>query len=348
MATAALVGKLLRDVRLMLVGVAVLLGVFQCLWAKITERVIGQVEPILRQLAGGAGIDFHRVLDRLLEGEGEVIRAMAGGQSLEVDNAMNLLSIGWFHPVIQMTFCVWAVGRAAGAIAGEIDRGTMELLLAQPLARRHLVLAHFLVDALTIPLLCLSLWAGTGVGAWLVGPVIQAEAKPFPLPKPGYLVELGPLKVRVENPLDPGAPSSPSATSIEKRTVRPAAFGPALWVVGGLLFGVSGATMWLSAAGRYRWRVLGIAVFVVLVQFLVNLLGEMWKPAAPLRPLTIFYYYQPQQVILENNWTVNLREWNGGRPLCAVPVVAVLYGVGVVGYLMAAWTFTRRDLPAPL
>ena len=48
---------------------------------------------------------------------------------------MDMLSIGYVHPLMQTIFCIWAVGRASGAIAGEMDRGTMELLLAQPLAR---------------------------------------------------------------------------------------------------------------------------------------------------------------------------------------------------------------------
>jgi ABC-2 type transport system permease protein len=116
--------------------------------------------------------------------------------------------------------------------------------------------------------------------------------------------------------------------------VEPARFGRALPLVAGLMFAVSGYTMWLSAAGRFRWRVLGVAVLVTLLQFLVNLIGQLWDVVTPLRPLTIFYYYQPQQAILGDGW--------GGSTL------AVLYGVGLVGYGMALWTFRRRDLPAPL
>jgi ABC-2 type transport system permease protein len=67
-----------------------------------------------------------------------------------------------------------------------------------------------------------------------------------------------------------------------------------------------------------------------------------------LRPLTVFYYYQPQQVIISGNWCVNFSEWNGGTALVRVPMPLVLYGVGVIGYLLALRTFTRRDLPAPL
>ena len=63
-------------------------------------------------------------------------------------------------------------------MAGELDRGTMELLLAQPLSRPRLILAHFGVDLVVIPLLCLSLWGGTCLGTWLVGP-IRPEAPPI-------------------------------------------------------------------------------------------------------------------------------------------------------------------------
>ena len=93
---------------------------------------------------------------------------------------------------------------------------------------------------------------------------------------------------------------------------------------------------------------LGVAVFLTLVQFLVNVLGQMWDEAAWLRPFTIFYYYQPQQLILTGDWNVTFREWNGGSPLCRVPMPVVLYGVGTLGYLMALRTLMRRDLPAPL
>src|SRR5262249_21133691 len=116
----------------------------------------------------------------------------------------------------------------------------------------------------------------------------------------------------------------------------------------GLIFAVCGYTMWLSAAGRFRWRVLGLAVFLTLVQFLINILGQMWDDAAWLRPFTIFYYYQPQQPIRARDWNVTFRQRNGATPLWRVPMPLVLLGVGALGYLMALRTLMRRDLPAPL
>lgn len=349
--TLVLFRKLFRDVRLVLVAVAVFLGLFQFLWARIVERILGRLAPFLHTLAGLGGLTPKDIEAVVFEGPGKMLRAIIGGDRVVLQNAMDQLSIGYVHPLMVILFCVWAIGRAAGAIAGEIDRGTMELLLAQPIARSRVILAHLLLDAVTIPILCLSLWAGNWLGAWAITP-IQVQEVPFhppPLAR-GYLLELGPLRLRIDDPLGRagGPPRIDPKTMQGLLEVRPLEFAPALVLVGGLIFAVCGYTMWLSALGRFRWRVLGAAVFLTLAQFMVNVLGQLWEPAAWLRPLTVFYYYQPQQVILAGDWCVTLAEWNGGEPWLRVPMPLVLYGVGLAGYLLALWTFVRRDLPAPV
>lgn len=307
--TIALIRKLLRDVRVPLLVVAVLLCAYQCLWARITARIAGEVVPLLSQFGG-----IRLVKQLAFEGPGKLMQTLMGGESINLDHAMDVLSIGYVHPLMQAIFCIWAVGRASGAIAGEIDRGTMELLLAQPIPRYRIVLAHLMVDCLTIPLLCFSLLAGTYLGTWLVWPIKVPE--------------------RVEP---------------ELLSVYPGQFGPALWNVAALIFAVSGYTMWLSAVNRFRWRTLGIAVYATFLMFLINVVGQLWDVLKPLRPFTVFYYYQPQQIILKQKWTVDFgMVWNGGQPLCSVNVMVVLLTVGIIGYGMAFWTFCRRDLPAPL
>lgn len=323
-----LVQKLLRDLRLPLLVVALLLIGFQCLWVKVTQRIVGQLVPFFSALAIAQKLGPEALRDQLFRGPGKLIQTLMGGENIQLDRAMDMLSIGYVHPLMQTLFCIWAIGRASGAIAGEIDRGTMELLLAQPLPRYRVLLAHLCVDVVTIPFLCLSLWAGTWLGTWLVGPfTIDLEAlTSFKLPFGG---------------LPP-----PDAETL---AVQPARFGPGLWNVGALLFALSGFTMWLSARGRFRGRVLALAVLIFLLQFLVNVIGQLWDAVAPLRPLTLFYYYQPQQIILGQCWSVEVGSvWNGGQPLCALNVLVVLFTVGAIGYALALWTFCRRDLPAPL
>ncbi|HEY1859516.1 MAG TPA: ABC transporter permease subunit [Gemmataceae bacterium] len=323
--------KLCRDLRVPLAIVALLLGGFQCLFVKISQRVVTEISPafgtLTRMAQKYSAFISDDVIQRLLfNGPGRIMQTLAGGEHMQFEKAMHMLSIGYVHPLMQTIFCIWAIGRASGAIAGEIDKGTMELLMAQPIARYRVVLAHLCVDLLTIPLLCLSLWFGSWLGAQLVGP-FEVDLNRFK-----------DLSLPVEAP------------PAEDMQVHVAAFGPGLWNIGALIFAVCGYTMWLSAAGRFHWRVMGLSVLITLLQFLVNLLGQLWDVMEPLRPFTIFYYFQPQKIILQQQhaWTVDLRMWNGGQPLAQVPVLAVLLGVGFLGYLMALRTFTRRDLPAPL
>ncbi len=300
-----LVRKLLRDLRWPLFFVSLLLCAFQCFWAKIAQRISADLMPYLLELAPPEEVE-----QVIFEGPGKIMRTMMGGENISLFNVLDVVTVGYVHPLMLTVFGVWAIGRASGAIAGEIDRGTMELLLAQPLARFRIILSHLTVDLITIPILCLSLWAGNWIGV--------------------YLVDLRVDPKQIGAPVDAGM------------------FGPGLWWVGALMFAIGGYTMWLSSAGRFRGRVMGLAVLVTLVQFIIQVVGQLWSAIEFLRPFTVFFYYQPQQVILKDQWMVNLGTvWKLNEPL-AINGLAVLITVGVTGYALALWTFCRRDLPAPL
>lgn len=342
--TWVLVRKLLRDIRLFLAAVALLLGAFEALWIRITARILGDISPFLVSVAENAGKSIKDIEAQVFKGDpGQMVQAIIGGEGINLQRAMDMASVGYVHPLVQTIFCIWAVGRASGAIAGEIDRGTMELLLAQPIARFRLVLAHLIVDGITIPLLCLSLWTGTCLGTALVGEIVPEKVDIQP-PK-----DL-PLIAKIFWPKPPPETEQTRQAERERLAIHPTQFLAALPVIAGLLFAISGYTMWLSSAGRFRWRVMGYAVLITLVQFLVNVLGQMWSAIAWLRPLTIFYYYQPQPAITNDPrhpywYWIKLDVWGLSTQ---VPMLGVLFGVGALGYLLALWTFTRRDLPAPL
>src|SRR5262249_52177738 len=133
--TWILVKKLLRDLRLTLAVFALLLGAFQVLWYKITERILGQLAPFFNTLGGLGGLEPKDIEAMVFEGPGKIIRSLIGGSTVDLNTAVDVLSIGLVHPLVQIILCIWAVGRGASALAGEVDRGTMELLIAQPLAR---------------------------------------------------------------------------------------------------------------------------------------------------------------------------------------------------------------------
>jgi ABC-2 type transport system permease protein len=285
-----------------------LLAGFQCLWVKVVERIIGELLPVFLKY-----MPLELIKHIIFQGSGQTLETLMGGQMINIDRPMDMLSVGYVHPLMLIIFSIWAIGRASLAMAGEIDRGTAELLLSQPLARYQVILAHFRIDLVVIPILCLSLWAGNWLGAWMFG-----------------LLQLG-------APIDG-----------RELLVDPRAFFPGLANVAALMFAMSGYTMWLSSAGRFRTRVMAIAILATLIQFVINVIGQLWDKLGSLRPFTVFYYYQPQPIILKGHWTVDVSEcWSISRPM-PVNVILVLFAVGFIGYALALLTFTRRDLPAPL
>ena len=325
--TFILVRKLLRDLRPALIAVCLILFLFAGFWVKITQRVTGEITPFFNTVARVAKLPPKLFEDVLFKGPGKVSQAVLGGADLRFEKPMDFLAVGLLHPVVIILASVWAVGRAGGAIAGELDRGTMELLMSQPVPRNRLILAHLIVDAIVIPTICLAFFAGTQAGILLVGPfeidytgVREALSREAP---PAVVANLG-------------IPTEPERLEISGRSQF-----PALANLAALIFSLSGLTIAISACGRSRWKVIGYSVLVGLIMFIVNVLGQLWDSAAFLRPLSVFYYYQPQKIMLRDEWSTML----AGVP---VPAVGMLLLVGAVGYGFALRVFTKRDLPAPL
>ena len=71
-------------------------------------------------------------------------------------------------------------------MAGELDRGTMELLMSQPVPRNRLILAHFLVDLVVLPTICLAFFLGTQFGLAVVGDFVPDYTALKNLQAPGW------------------------------------------------------------------------------------------------------------------------------------------------------------------
>lgn len=326
--TLTLVRKLLKDVRGAFIAVAVILFLFSTFWVKVAQRVTTEIAPFFNALGSIQGVPKEAFDEILFKGPGKISQAVMGGAEIKFDRPNDFLAVELLHPVVIMLGCLWAVGRAGGAVAGELDRGTMELLLSQPVPRNRLILAHFLVDCLVIPALCLTILAGTQLGLYLVGDFTVDYTSLSKLP-PVFqsFVKAGPPTLEV---------------SAERQ-------GLAILNLAALLFATSGLAIAVSAVGRNRWRSLGVATLVGVGMFTVNVIGQLWESVAFARPFTVFFYYQPQKIWLKNDWVVDFGEaFTPGQSLLAVPVLAVLFGAGLAGYALALVVFTRRDLPAPL
>jgi ABC-2 type transport system permease protein len=308
------------------VTICVLLFLFNALWVKIAQRLTTEISPVFNIIAKAKDFDPKLIEKAIFRGPGKISQAILGGGDIQFEKPSDFLAVGIMHPVVLILICIWAVGRPAGAVAGELERGTMELLLSQPVPRSRLIVAHLVVEVVSIILVVGSVFAGTQTGLALVGP---------------FVVD---YSILADTPFNMLIPAEPEILAISG---MPQA--PALSNLAALMFAISGLTMALSAAGRSRWRVIGYAVLAVVVMFALNVLGQLWDSAQWMRPGTIFYYYQPQRIMLKQDWFVELGDvWNAGKPVLALPIVGVLLAVGVTGYAAALRIFTTRDLPAPL
>ena len=91
------------------------------------------------------------------------------------------ITIGFQHPLALAFMGIFAIGTTTGAIAGERERGTLEVLLARPLSRRGL---YFTVAAAVLLLLAAELAAmmgGQWTGILLQGLTDDIDASGLPL-----------------------------------------------------------------------------------------------------------------------------------------------------------------------
>lgn len=333
--TLVLVRKLLRDVRWPLAVVCLLLFLFSLLWVRVAWRVTTELAPYFNVIGGLAGNTQKDMEDIVFQGVGKVSQAVIGGSDINFQNPTDFLAVELLHPVVIVLVFLWAVGKSSGAISGELGGGTMELLLSQPVPRGKLILAHFIVDCITIPVIILSITTGMHLGLWSVGEfrVNQDVVKKVTEKAPKFAQD----KVKE------------LADSQAVLPVHPENQWKGMANLATLIFAMSGVGLLISAGGRNRWRTTGWAVLLVLGMFVLNVIAQLWEPLAFARPITLFFYYQPHKHWLNDDWTADLGAcWGMGEGQLMAPAVPLLLVIGAVGYVVGWWVFRKRDLPAPL
>lgn len=91
------------------------------------------------------------------------------------------VSLGFIHPIAVGLLIVFAVGFPASAIAGERQRGTLEVLLARPVSRRGLYLTVLVTSVLFVAVTTAALTLGTLTGTALVGRLDELGAGNLPI-----------------------------------------------------------------------------------------------------------------------------------------------------------------------
>jgi ABC-2 type transport system permease protein len=91
------------------------------------------------------------------------------------------IALGYVHPISIILLSIFAIGFTTSAVAGERQRGTLEVLLARPLSR-HQVYATLLVAVLVfIGVVLVAASIGTLLGSAIVGVLDELPVERLPI-----------------------------------------------------------------------------------------------------------------------------------------------------------------------
>ncbi len=89
------------------------------------------------------------------------LKALMGGDVLEVGNIAGLIAIGYHDPLVLLLYMLFAVGVPTALLAGAIQKGTMELILSRNVTKTHVYICAGLVTVIGMYALVLVMFAGT-------------------------------------------------------------------------------------------------------------------------------------------------------------------------------------------
>lgn len=245
------------------------------------------------------------------------------------------------EPVVVFGLSIWAISRGSDIVAGEIGRGSMEMLLGQPISRLQVFTTQACVTVSGIFLLCVI----CTVGIW--GSIHWTQVA---VQKPITFMDIFAMAAGTTVEEDPEEKEmQPLSAAVNIQQVLPGMVN-----VFAMAFGVAGITTLVSSWDRYRWRTIGIASSVYVLQFIIKLLAISAEQLLWLKPLSFFAAFEPQWFVYlgveqqEALWRFTWINGEGAMVPGALACNALLLGIGVIGYIGGGITFCHRDLPAPI
>ena len=260
-------------------GLVLALG---CLWAAFPWIYLG--------LSASIPMTDFQMLLRLIP---EDWQRLSGVPLADVATPAGRVALAFVDPVVVLAATVWGITRGSDAVSGQLERGTLEMVLGAPVTRTAVFVTQALAVTAGAAVLCAvlaaSTWTAVAFGPWA-------------------------------------------------GTVDPARFVPAVANVFGLMVCLAGLAAAVSAADNHRWRSIGILCGFYVVSLLAKLVGRLSDAFSWVGWLSMLGAYEPQQLV-------------GGTPATWWLLACydgVLIGLGILGYVVGAVIFARRDLPAPL
>jgi ABC-2 type transport system permease protein len=175
----------------------------------------------------------------------------------EESSSISLIMASWSHPFIFLLISLWAIGRGSAAVAAEVERGTMDLLLSRPIPRWAYLASGVMVALAGLAVLAGALMAGATIAVRYN--VLRVPPAPWAMLRPAInLAALG-LPIYGYTLL---------ASAIDHARWRAILFGSVLTLIG----------------------------FIALIISLIPVLQKMsWEPYV--EKISIFRAYNPVQAV---------------------------------------------------
>ncbi len=256
------------------------------------------------------------------------------------------LAMTFHEPVLILAIVVWSVARGSDVVSGELNRGTLEMLLAQPVGRLQWLGCHALVCTLGLLGLCFVGWLSLAVGIH-TNSVRQQVSSTVELTLPGTSWSV-PITFGAAQQVETPLANLVDASQFIAPSLNLFGFG----------FFLLGLSVLCSSFDRYRWRTIGIVIGCYVGQLLLFLLSKATPAWGWLGYLTFLSAYQPDAIVHFSRadpasaWllvvppdqrTAAWASWLGPLGL-----TGILLAGGLLSMLLAARRFHTRDIPAPL
>lgn len=133
----------------------------------------GSLMPIVYATFGS---DFRQIFE-----SGIIPEEFAQFGGGDVFSLSGSIALGFIHPIAIILASVFAVGFSTSAIAGERQRGTLEVLLARPLSRRTVYATDLVSTFGFVAVAIAGLLAGALLGSAIAGVVDELDIANLPL-----------------------------------------------------------------------------------------------------------------------------------------------------------------------
>jgi ABC-2 type transport system permease protein len=250
------------------------------------------------------------------------------------------IALAWDDGLVVIVMLAFAITRGSDVVSGELNRGTLEMLLAQPVSRLQVIVSQALVTVTAIGLLSVATWLGTWMGIQTTQARVERQATLLKIP-------FGPA---LSNPFaKPEIERVPMRTRVDPQSLAPAAVNLFSF---GLCF--AGIASLLSASDRFRWRTIGIALGLFVLQAIAKVVGVLKKDFEWLKYISALTVYEPSRLVEiavqqpEYAWALTMPGAGGEQALGPLGYDLILVAIGLTCYVAAAVVFAKRDLPAPL